>query len=263
MSLVWIKLQSMHTDKIYDFYIPEYMDAGIGSHPNKLLHIYYLDQLISFASNGIMEIGIGSGALTTLFLEKAVQVTAIDISKECIEYVMKKSKQLGLSNNLLPHQVDILTFEPTKRFSCVVASDDFLVHLLSKKDLNIFFSKINDLLEADGFFMSDLRNIEHDEYDIPNCYPVHELFINSSVSYIRCTSWLSRIENSAIRHVNYHYEEIDSQGKVQRSFIKILQQLNLPLNDIKEAAFNNGLEMLVSQPSFFDGMILTFKKQKQ
>jgi len=154
----------MNDDSIYDFYIPKYMDLGVGSTPNINLHNYYLEYALLVKEDQILEIGYGSGLLTASLLKKSIKVIAIDKSKQSAAYLTQKCKILGLLNNLMIETGDVSEYNCNLTFNTIFAADDFLPHFLSKEDLSLFFRKINQLLNSNGVFVTDIRIRSEDEF---------------------------------------------------------------------------------------------------
>ncbi len=252
----------MNDDSIYDFYIPKYMDLGVGSTPNINLHNYYLEYALLIKENQVLEIGYGSGLLTTSLLKKGIKVIAIDKSKESAAYLTQKCKILGLSNNLMIETGDVNEYNCNLTFNTIFAADDFLPHFLSKEGLSLFFRKITQLLNSNGAFVTDIRIRPEGEFSKLNSYPVRMLNQEvDEVKYVSCSSWINLTSDNIV-NVNYRYEELNSQGVIINSFIRILRQGNISLDEMRIIASNNGLALTINDQANLDCHILQFTKLK-
>lgn len=247
---------------IYNFYIPKYMELGVGSTPNKNLYNYYLDFVLNKKEKKVLEIGYGTGLLTQPLLNKNINVTAIDKSIESGIFLMKKCNDYILTDNLQVETIDILEYKPKSKFTTILASDDFLIHFLSLHELNLFLNKIAHLLDINGEFITDMRNRYEDELTKLNCYPIYTLDEElDGVKYIRCTSW-NNLSDGNIVLVNYKYEELDSSGRIINSFIRILRQGKISFEDLRILATKNNLSLSIKNEVDLDCSILQFIKIK-
>jgi len=81
------------------------------------------------------------------------------------------------------------------------------------------------------------------------------------VKYVSCSSWIN-LTNDNIVHVNYRYDELNSQGAIINSFIRILRQGNISLDEMRIIASNNGLALIINDQANLDCHILQFTKLK-
>lgn len=252
----------MSKNNIYNFYIPKYMELGVGSTPNKNLYSYYLDFVLTKKEMQVLEIGYGTGLLTLPLLKNKIKVRAIDKSIESKLFLKKKCKEHILTDNLEIETIDILEYSPDNKFTTILASDDFLVHFLSLNELNLFLCKIAHLLHRNGEFVTDVRNRYEDELTKLNCYPIYTLDEEiDGVKHIRCTSW-NNLSDGNIVLVNYKYEELDSSGKIINSFVKILRQGKISFEDLRILAAKNSLSLSIKNEIDLDCSILKFIKIK-
>ncbi len=252
----------MNDDSIYDFYIPKYMDLGVGSTPNINLHNYYLEYALQIKEDQVLEIGYGSGLLTVLLLKKGIKVTAVDKSMQSATYLQQKCELFDLLGNLKIETTDVSDYNCKLTFNTIFASDDFLPHFLSKEDLNLFFRKITQLLSSNGVFVTDIRIRPEDEFSKFNLYPICTLNKETDgVKYVHCTSWINLTSDNIV-HVNYQYEELNSEGIIINSFIRILRQGNISLDEMKIIANNNNLALSINSYANLGCHILQFSKLK-
>ncbi len=252
----------MDNDNIYDFYIPKYMDLGIGCTPNKNLHNYYLEYVLKKKEVHVLEVGYGSGLLTLLFLENNIKVVAIDKSNYSKAFLNNKCLKYNLLANLVIEPIDILEYSTNQKFATILATDDFLINLQTLNKLNLFVSKISQLLGLNGTFITDTRFRDKDEFTGLNCYPIYTLKEEvDGIKYVRCTSWNNLTDENIIL-VNYQYEEMDSNGVIINSFIRILKQGIFTFEELKMIANKNNLSLSIKEECSLGCHIFLFTKIK-
>ncbi|ENY68886.1 Hypothetical protein, putative methyltransferase type 12 [Metamycoplasma auris 15026] len=109
----------------------------------------------------ILDIGCGTGR-TTFALEKLfpnAKIIAIDISKELM-------KNLKDTKNITFLMQNILTFKEDTKFDLIFFSFNGLTNIISKRDLDKFFKKINNLLrDKNSHFIFTIHDMfSSDEY---------------------------------------------------------------------------------------------------
>ncbi|WP_211305404.1 MFS transporter [Metamycoplasma auris] len=109
----------------------------------------------------ILDIGCGTGR-TTFELEKIfpeAKIIAIDISKELM-------KNLKDTKNITFLMQNILTFKEDTKFDLIFFSFNGLTNIISKRDLDKFFKKINNLLrDKNSHFIFTIHDMfSSDEY---------------------------------------------------------------------------------------------------
>ncbi len=247
---------------IYDFYIPKYMELGIGSAPNKNLHNYYLEYVLKKKEVCVLEVGYGTGLLTIPLLKEKIKVIAIDKSNTSKLFLNKKCQGQFFFDNLQIETIDIIEYNSHKKFNTIIATDEFLIHFLSSNQLDLFLKKVSQLLNINGEFVTDIRNSNEDEFTKLNCYPIYTLDEElEGVKYIRCTSW-NNLSVGNIVLVNYKYEELDSSGRIINSFIRILRQGKFSFEDLRKLATKNDLSLSIKNEVDLDCSILQFIKIK-
>ncbi|MHC1773805.1 MAG: class I SAM-dependent methyltransferase [Lentimicrobium sp.] len=256
-----IKREKNIIDNIYNFYNYNFMEQRIGAPPNISLYDYYLNISRLLKVNQILELGYGTGFLTKLLLENNFIITAIDKSQEAKEHLFIKCKNLPTINNLTALASDILDFKTHKKFKLILASDDFIKHFYSKTDLSKFFKKINSLLDEDGVFISDSRIFLTGQLDKIFLYPIFTLDKElNGIKYINCISWNIQTEKNVML-VHFKYEEMNSKGKIIRSFIKILKQGVYNSAEIEFLSKKRNLELELHEEPNLNCNIYFFRKQ--
>nr|WP_054858354.1 class I SAM-dependent methyltransferase [Methanobacterium formicicum] len=106
-------------------------------YPEKLLNRIELD-----SNDSVLDIGCGNGVITIPLAQKAIKVTAMDISSKMLEILMKNAKDSGLNNiNTFNQRIEDVTEEDVGKHDVVVASRS----LNGVSDIGKELEKINNI----------------------------------------------------------------------------------------------------------------------
>lgn len=114
------------------------------THPTHLLHKIRLDKLLSFVkpNTTVLDAGCGSGILSYLLLKQGNKVTGVDIRKDCISFIAKKS-----TNGKFMVK-DLIKLNLNKKFDVVVCSD--VIEHFKQKDRVSVIRNLNKHVKNKG-----------------------------------------------------------------------------------------------------------------
>lgn len=107
--------------------------------------------------NSILDLGCGTGTLTSLLAAKGYDMIGIDNSQEMLQIAMEKSKALGL--DILYLQQDMREFELYGTVGVVISVCDSLNYLLTEEDILATFFLVNNYLYPEGLFIFDFNTV--------------------------------------------------------------------------------------------------------
>jgi 2-polyprenyl-3-methyl-5-hydroxy-6-metoxy-1,4-benzoquinol methylase len=111
----------------------------------------------SIKKNNVLDVGCGTMNHTIMLSKFFKNITALDVSKEMLDKGTLKLKNLNIHNvTTICDFVSNLTEE--KKYDTVISMFNVINHILTLKDLIIFFNSISNLLEKDGTFIFDSWN---------------------------------------------------------------------------------------------------------
>ena len=126
-------------------------------YPEKLLNRIELD-----SNDSVLDIGCGNGVITIPLAQKAIKVTAMDISSKMLEILMKNAKDSGLNNiNTFNHRIEDVTEEDVGKHDVVVASRS----LNGVSDIGKELEKINNIAKKSVYLTlwgADNRRFERE-----------------------------------------------------------------------------------------------------
>ena len=126
-------------------------------YPEKLLNRIELD-----SNDSVLDIGCGNGVITIPLAQKAIKVTAMDISSKMLEILMKNAKDSGLNNiNTCNRRIEDVTEEDVDKHDVVVASRS----LNGVSDIGKELEKINNIAKKSVYLTlwgADNRKFERE-----------------------------------------------------------------------------------------------------
>ncbi|CEA13858.1 class I SAM-dependent methyltransferase [Methanobacterium formicicum] len=126
-------------------------------YPEKLLNRIELD-----SNDSVLDIGCGNGVITIPLAQKAIKVTAMDISSKMLEILMKNAKDSGLNNiNTFNQRIEDVTEEDVGKHDVVVASRS----LNGVSDIGKELEKINNIAKKSVYLTlwgADNRRFERE-----------------------------------------------------------------------------------------------------
>ena len=125
--------------------IEQYLDF---SHEVRILHKYFLMQLLEKNITKVLDIGCGQGELLEIFKLNNIDGFGIDLSKKQIDFALQKGVDAKCIN----------LCDVNKKFQCATATFDVL-NYLPKQELENFLKCTYNILEEDGYFIFDINSL--------------------------------------------------------------------------------------------------------
>ncbi len=126
-------------------------------YPDKLLNRIELD-----SNDSVLDIGCGNGVITIPLAQKAIKVTAMDISSKMLEILKKNAKNSDLNNiNTCNRRIEDVTEEDVGKHDVVVASRS----LNGVSDIGKELEKINNIAKKSVYLTlwgADNRRFERE-----------------------------------------------------------------------------------------------------
>ena len=107
----------------------------------------------------VVDIGAGTGADALYFLKSGHSVVALDISEFALKITQERSKEAGLSKNIVTKQVDLgLHSIPVKDSSVDIVYSRISLNYFGRKQTTSIFKDIYRVLKTDGFAYLSLKS---------------------------------------------------------------------------------------------------------
>ena len=125
--------------------IEQYLDF---SEEVRILHKYFLIQLLEKNIQNVLDIGCGQGELLEIFKLNNINGFGIDLSASQVEF----AKQRGVDAKC----IDLCKLD--KKFPCATATFDVL-NYIPKKELLNFLKCTHNILDDGGYFIFDINSL--------------------------------------------------------------------------------------------------------
>ncbi len=124
-------------------------ENAFGTGPTKLA-IYAEKIMNENKVRTVLELGCGQGRDSLFFAEKGYQVTAIDFSKNAVNYVKKIIEQNEIENIDVKLQ-DIVQLDLDHKFDCIYSN--LALQFFNQNQLSDIFKKVSRMLHEDQVFI--------------------------------------------------------------------------------------------------------------
>jgi SAM-dependent methyltransferase len=107
-----------------------------------------------------LDLGCGTGSLTTLFADKGIEMTGIDLSEDMLMVAREKAE----GRDILYLNQDMCEFELYGTVDFIVSSLDCINYITDKRDLLKVMKLVNNYLDPGGLFIFDINTdykLEH------------------------------------------------------------------------------------------------------
>ena len=111
-----------------------------------------------------LDLGCGTGSLTTLFADKGVEMTGIDLSEDMLMVAREKAE----GRDILFLNQDMREFELYGTVDFIVSSLDCINYITDKRDLLKVMKLVNNYLDPGGLFIFDINTVYKLEHIIGN-----------------------------------------------------------------------------------------------
>ena len=198
----------------YDSYLPEVVK-----------NTYYLDNFEEFhlslaekhASQGVLDIACGTGALTLPLVKAGYNVTAFDLSAPMVDITRKKLLKENFSADLFV--ANMTDFKIDRKFSLAIIARSGFMHLLTAKEQRQTFLNIKDHLTDGGILTFN----HFQPYPViqakqmqssPDDYSFRAEYINNEGKKERIYEAHTYDYISQIMRGNWKFETLDNDGSI-------------------------------------------------
>ena len=221
---------------VYDVFMEDTDYDGWVMHIQEVWKKYQLEPKLC------LELGCGTGNITTRLAKAGVSMIGVDLSEEMLMVAREKSQSLGL--DILYLQQDMRDFELYGTVNCIMSLFDSLNYITQEEDLRKVFSLVNNYLHPGGLFLFDMNT----EYKCKEVLAQNTFAqTNEHAAYI----WENYYdEETAINefYMNFFVESPEGSGKYERRE-EIHYERAYGVDTVCRLVKESGLELL----GVFDG----------
>ncbi|MFZ3576477.1 class I SAM-dependent DNA methyltransferase [Virgibacillus sp. DJP39] len=120
----------------------------------------------SISVNQIVDLGCGTGQITTRLAQSGYQMVGVDYSVDMLSYAEQRASEQNLSIQWINQ--DIRYTEGIIEADAVISYCDVINYITTEEDLNLVFANVADMLKDDGIFIFDIHSLNHVEQDMVN-----------------------------------------------------------------------------------------------
>ena len=193
-------------------------------------------------SGYVVDLGCGTGKLTTLLADAGYDMVGVDNSAEMLEIAGERQEEEERNDILYLFQ-DMQELELFGNIRAVVSVCDSMNYIMEPEDLKKVFGLVKEYLAEDGVFIFDLNTV-HKYRDLMG----------------ECTISENREESSFIWE-NYFYEDemvneydltlfIREESDLYRKYEELHYQKAYELEQVKELLLQAGMEFVAAYDAF-------------
>ncbi|WP_404453088.1 class I SAM-dependent methyltransferase [Virgibacillus necropolis] len=120
----------------------------------------------SIRANRIVDLGCGTGQITTRLAKDGYQMIGIDYSIDMLSYAEQRASEQRLSVQWINQ--DIRETDGITEMDAVVSYCDVVNYITTEEELNLVFANVANMLIDDGMFIFDVHSLYHVEHDLIN-----------------------------------------------------------------------------------------------
>ena len=199
-----------------------------------------------FSPRKILELGCGTGNITTRLYKKGFSIIGTDISREMLEVANDKALEENLRIRFLLQDMTNLTFN--KKVDSVISICDGINYITDIDKLKRTVNNIYDILNDNGLFLFDIstlyklknvigNNVFHENFENFSYVWDNEFNIETRILKFELTLFLLEEENNYERFIENHVQRahtIEEIVNILSEKFDILDILNESLNKPKE-----------------------------
>lgn len=191
----------------------------------------------SIPVNQIVDLGCGTGQITSRLARTGYQMIGIDYSIDMLSYAEQRASEQKLSVQWINQ--DIREIEGINDVDAVVSYCDVMNYITTEVELNLVFSNVATMLKDNGIFIFDVHSLHHVENNLVNqtfatveddlssvwfCSPGED----AGEMFHDLTFFVSNDKESYSRFDEYHHQKTFSLEIYQ----KLLEQNGLQIQKI-------------------------------
>lgn len=238
--------------RLYTFYEPALYDLELGEADDTATTVDFYRQALGKPPKIFLDIGAGTGRITIPLILAGHQAISIDSSREMTKALALKLKKQGLAKKATTIHA---RFGPRRNHPLVdiaIAPDDFLLHLLSARELLSFFANLHTWLPPGAAFITDTRELSprfleicsRPPYTTTNYGLVRAAGNRTHHSLYQTSVWKTYQPKDQILTTHYRYETLNPHGRVTQTVYRVLEQRIHRNAEIIAASRQNGFKLV-------------------
>ena len=105
----------------------------------------------------LLDLGSGTGSISSLLSKAGIMVTNLDFSEEMLEKARVKYAEAGISGEFVNKDIRDLDF--TNLYDCAISTFDTLNYFLEENEMEDIFKRVYKSLKDEGLFIFDMNTL--------------------------------------------------------------------------------------------------------
>jgi len=176
----------------------------------------------------ILDLGSGTGSISSLLSARGYEVTNLDFSQEMLDRGKEKYEKIGAKGTFLNSDIRDIDFQ--EEYDCIISTFDTLNYFIEEEELKDVFDRVYKALKKEGIFLFDLNTLYKFEkilgkeiytYNTEDIVYIweNEYSKNTEILEIDLSFFIKKDGNNYSRFNEYHVQRYYSFEKVQE-FLK-------------------------------------------
>lgn len=192
----------------------------------KIFHRYSLNPKLG------LDLGCGTGNMTTEFSRRGIEMTGVDISEDMLMVAREKSEGM----DILYLNQDMTDFELYGTVDFIVSSLDCVNYITDKRELLKVFKLVNNYLDPGGLFIFDINT----RYKLENVIGENTFVLENEDVF--CT-WQNEYDKKR-KICDFYLTFFCRNGNEYTRFDEQHSERAYELEDIKKLIENSGMRLL-------------------
>lgn len=189
----------------------------------------------------ILDLGSGTGSISSLLSARGYQVTNLDFSQEMLDKAKEKYEISGVNGAFLNSDIRDIDFQ--EEYDCIISTFDTLNYFTEEDELENIFERVFKALRNQGLFLFDLNTLYKFEKILGKeiyTYNTEEIVYiweneynkNTEILEIDLSFFIKKEEDSYRRFNEYHVQKYYCPEKIEGmlkrsgfSVVRIFQDL--------------------------------------
>ena len=187
----------------------------------------FYEKQIALYGSPVLELACGTGHYLIPLIEKGIEISGIDISREMLERAAEKASKQNVSIDI--QNGDIRDFELDRKFSLILLLGNSLQHLTIREDIEKCFDAVKKHLTPNGRFIVEVFNPSLKILSRASDENVLESVYETDKGKMSLTGKVNYDEATQINHITWNYQNV-STGESKEFFFTMRQFFPQELN---------------------------------
>lgn len=193
------------TYETFAFVYDEVMDEGLYEK-----WLAFSKRHLPAATENILELACGTGALAVSFAQKGYQVTALDLSEEMLMMASERATEANVAVQFV--QGNMLDLSEVGQYEAITCFSDSLCYMSNRQDVQQVFDEVYQALEAEGTFIFDVHSV----YQMDCVFPEYSYHYQTDEFAFLWDSYSGEKKHSIEHFLTFFVKDHEDDGRFVR-----------------------------------------------